>query len=184
MIPFILNSSKTELVLAKNRKAMYFRALRNENSVSHYKHVSGIGSTWYSDFYKPNLDQFEFDYALGDRWLAIDFLGELSYMKIENQLHKLSDCITCDQLVTTKEESFAEINIQPNPVIDYLNFSATSTIKNYEIYNLAGQVLLSDINNNSESRHSIDVTSLTKGMYFVKLNFSSGGGKVYKFLKE
>jgi hypothetical protein len=182
-IPFVLDSSKTEFILDKNRKVMYLRAINANGSFTFYKQISGIGGTVYVSFEQPPLNWFEFDYydnsgLLGDR------LKDLSYIYIDNQLKQLSDCITCQKVVSTKEESFAEINIQPNPVIDFLNVNASISIKNYEIYNLAGQVLLSDTNKNSESRHSIDVTSLSKGIYFVRLNFSSGGSKVFKFLKE
>lgn len=183
LIPFILDSSATEFILGKNRKAMYIRGIISDSIFFYYKLISGVGGASYIKFTKPDLNRFTFDYYQNYNFI-FDILQETSYIKIDNQLNRLSDCSTCDQLVPTKEESLAEINIQPNPVTDYLHVNTSSPIKRYEVYNLSGQILLTDAINTSDTQYTVDVSTLAKGLYFAKINFSGGGNKVFKFLKK
>ena len=69
----------------------------------------------------------------------------------------------------------------PNPVNDILNFQSKENlnIESVEIYNMLGQVVLLVPN----ATTSIDVSTLTKGNYFVKVNTEKGSSNT-KFIKE
>ena len=67
----------------------------------------------------------------------------------------------------TIEESIIEISLYPNPVSDILNISGNTTELSITIYDILGkQVMRSRIFN------SLDVSSLTDGIYLVELSNS------------
>jgi DNA-binding beta-propeller fold protein YncE len=72
---------------------------------------------------------------------------------------------------------FSSIRISPNPATDFIQVSGLKAIEKYAIYNVLGAEIKSgEVFKNEE----IDVTSLSKGLYFMKLE--SGGA--YQFIKE
>lgn len=71
--------------------------------------------------------------------------------------------------------------IWPNPVRGKLNINADETISSVEIINLVGQQVLSV---NMNGINSLDVSSLKKGMYLVKVLFMNGQTGFSKILVE
>jgi len=68
-------------------------------------------------------------------------------------------------------------NIHPNPVKDILNIKTNNLeLKNYNIYNMLGQQIVSGILENK----TINVSELINGMYFIRFE----NNKTYKFIKE
>ena len=60
------------------------------------------------------------------------------------------------------------ISIYPNPTSDVINIFSTSTITDYNIYNMIGNKVMSTIVNASNA--VVDMSTLTKGVYFVEVN--------------
>ena len=60
------------------------------------------------------------------------------------------------------------ISIYPNPTSDVINISSTSTITDYTIYNMIGNRVIST--NVNASNVVVDMSTLTKGVYFVEVN--------------
>ena len=60
------------------------------------------------------------------------------------------------------------ISIYPNPTTDVINISSTSTITDYTIYNMIGNRVMST--NVNASNAVVDMSTLTKGVYFVEVN--------------
>ena len=58
----------------------------------------------------------------------------------------------------------------PNPVVDVLNIAAEQAIATVRIYNLAGQVVVQQHGN----RDSVDVSTLPRGTYIVRIVFENG----------
>ena len=73
-----------------------------------------------------------------------------------------------------------KINIYPNPATDNL-FIDVKKKSEIEILNIEGQIIKSIEINNSHA--TIDISGISKGMYFVKLKYNNGI-TVMKFLKE
>ncbi len=67
--------------------------------------------------------------------------------------------------------------LYPNPTTDFLSISGLTLEENYNIYNILGKVVASGTIANQQQ---IDVSNLTNGMYFIKLE----SGKELKFIKE
>ncbi len=78
-------------------------------------------------------------------------------------------------------ENIDGINIYPNPVKDILTInSLDQSIKNYKIYNSIGQV----VQINPLNEYQIDMSSLSNGVYFVKISSQSGKTITKKIIKN
>ena len=72
------------------------------------------------------------------------------------------------------------IIIHPNPVSDYIYISSNNiVIDSITIYSLTGKEVLED----SKRVNSINVSSLSKGMYFMEI-YTDAGRSVKKFIKN
>ncbi|MCE6992413.1 T9SS type A sorting domain-containing protein [Dyadobacter sp. CY323] len=60
-----------------------------------------------------------------------------------------------------------EVAIYPNPTSDRIKFSGNQAIENVKIYNVSGIMVLNALPNAS---NEVDLTKLTQGTYFVKVN--------------
>ncbi len=74
-------------------------------------------------------------------------------------------------------------NLYPNPVHDVLNISAKETIEisSINIYNTLGQLVL--VIPNATAIKTVDVSNLTSGNYFIKINSDKGTANT-KFIKN
>ena len=89
---------------------------------------------------------------------------------------------TTIQALSSQDFDFgSQFTLYPNPVKDVLHFNSKENldIKSVEIYNMLGQIVISVPN----ATTSIDVSSLTNGNYFVKVNTEMGNATT-KFIKE
>ena len=74
--------------------------------------------------------------------------------------------------------SFNTLKVYPNPTTSTLNLdidAATATISNYSLVNVQGQVVLSNDVNSTSINTSIDVSNVSNGVYFLKLDTDKGG---------
>lgn len=76
---------------------------------------------------------------------------------------------------------FNKINLLPNPASDFLFIQSNTILKNYEIYNELGQMVSSDLINNSN--FTIRINNFIEGLYFIKLNTLDGKTLIEKFIK-
>ncbi len=90
--------------------------------------------------------------------------------------------INCDIAVEVNmgvnDINISKINIFPNPTESILNIQPEIEISNIVIINMLGQKLLSNIN-----QSSIDVSSLTRGTYFITIE-TYNGKQTQKFIKN
>ena len=75
----------------------------------------------------------------------------------------------------TNDFSLSKFKIYPNPTSNILNISGDNTIEFLQIFDVSGKQLISKKDSNS-----IDVSMLSKGTYFMKLN----NKETVKFIKE
>ena len=74
-------------------------------------------------------------------------------------------------------KSFNNLNVYPNPATNTLNVNidaANTTISNYSLVNIQGQVVLSNEVNGSSINTRIDVSNISNGVYFLKLDTDKG----------
>jgi hypothetical protein len=67
---------------------------------------------------------------------------------------------------STEDVFAANFGIYPNPAKNVINISSVKTIEKAEIYNIIGKKVISTSN---LSNNSLDISSLTKGVYILKL---------------
>lgn len=72
------------------------------------------------------------------------------------------------------------IGIYPNPTADILYIKGIGSFEKAEIYNMAGQ----KVKSLTVTEHQIDVSSLSKGDYILKLSEKGGKEQSYKFIKK
>ncbi|RYZ83398.1 MAG: T9SS type A sorting domain-containing protein, partial [Proteobacteria bacterium] len=86
-----------------------------------------------------------------------------------------------DASLSTGDINRAGFNFYPNPVTSVLNLSHTSDIKTATVFNMLGQQVM--VRNINASEAQLDMTSLPKGTYMVKLS-ANEGTKTIKIVKE
>jgi len=83
--------------------------------------------------------------------------------------------------LSVNEESIVNSIVSyPNPVTDILNVSANNSFLKYSITSISGQIIeKSDLN----ETHTIDVSALSNGLYFITLHTDETQSTTLKFVK-
>jgi|GEM_PF-1223761 hypothetical protein len=154
---------------------------------NHYNLRSGFYTKSDSNTYSP-FDSVGItitkEYAQGAGLLYDDHIQfESHYKKILT--HKINGTDTTlykTASITRRRENPLHISIFPNPVKDKLTlkYKDRSTV-NYAIVNTMGQTIISGISKSIE--HTIDLSHLPAGIYFIKGTTSESSGSV-RFIKE
>lgn len=76
------------------------------------------------------------------------------------------------------------IKFYPTLVDDVLTIEAKETVKEYQIFDIQGKRVLKQTLAGNSSDFNINVTSLTKGVYFVQLTSTEGENITLKFCKK
>lgn len=94
-------------------------------------------------------------------------------------------CHSVSTSVSSVKSVQNNIQIYPNPCSNklYLNFEKQYSLYGIEITDITGRVLLSANIQNPVFGNELDVSSLSSGMYFLRIN-SGSGIEVKKFIKE
>jgi len=85
--------------------------------------------------------------------------------------------ITVPAFMGIEEENNTQISIYPNPVKEIMNIISTSAIIDWEMLDIQGKKIMSGINHSN-----IQMESLPQGIYFIKVNTTTGSG-TYKIVK-
>ncbi|MCG2610988.1 T9SS type A sorting domain-containing protein [Flavobacterium sp. SM15] len=91
---------------------------------------------------------------------------------------------TTIQVLSAQDFEFGQyFSVYPNPVKDKLNIETKQTIEvsSVSIYNALGQVVL--VVPNTQNVKTVDVSSLSSGNYFIKVNSDKGAANT-KFVKQ
>jgi len=73
------------------------------------------------------------------------------------------------------------IKLEPNPTRDFIKIRSKNTLQSVQLFDVNGRILQTAIENKKET--TIDLSAVTKGIYFVKIN-SDKGSKIEKLIKE
>jgi len=68
------------------------------------------------------------------------------------------------------------VSIYPNPAKDILNIKSNDAIENLELYDALGRLVLSQ-SGESATESTVDVSSLTRGIYILKFRTANGNGE-------
>lgn len=106
--------------------------------------------------------------SVGDSFTSTDPSGKLTVRFRSDSSFPLagwSADVTCTVLAVDNV-NMSKFNFYPNPTSGILNISASNKIENVDVYNVAGQKVMSFSPKSNQSE--INMSSLPKGLYFVK----------------
>lgn len=126
------------------------------------------------------------------QWLsidvAIDLAGMTSFKEFGITADNLKNQVWYDNLyiyrtatASVDNNALLGFSMYPNPASNRLNISAKEIIQNADVFNVLGKKVMS-LNINKTSK-SIDISSLTSGIYLVKYNVNGTTGTA-KFIKQ
>lgn len=81
--------------------------------------------------------------------------------------------------ISVDEYALLDYTIYPIPVVDMLHINSSGNILKVEVFNELGQLLISEKN-----KTHIDLTELSKGLYFVKVMDAKGASAIQKIIKQ
>ncbi|MCD4793884.1 MAG: choice-of-anchor J domain-containing protein [Bacteroidales bacterium] len=94
---------------------------------------------------------------------------------------------TIDNVVVDESSSINQINsnlrIFPNPTTSILNINSNSNINKIVVSNVIGQRII-NISNIDSKNYSLEVESLTNGVYLINIVNIDGTSSITKFIKE
>ena len=77
-----------------------------------------------------------------------------------------------------------QITLYPNPSQNSINIESNpNNISNLKLYSVTG-VLLRELNNINQSQKTLDISSYSKGIYFVNITLDNGANRVQKIIKD
>ena len=106
-------------------------------------------------------------------------LGGVNFFSIsaDNEYY-LDDFYFWDGIIGVEENTLVNFSVYPNPASDRLNIVYKDVIEEIKVYDLHGRLVIEGV-----SEKIVDVSKLTKGLYFMELTTSSGK-YIQKFIKE
>ena len=112
-----------------------------------------------------------------------DFTNQINFpvssvqFNYENQIIQKNSTVAKDTAILAVNDSGKDaVKVYPNPVKDQLSVAGITKSQKYEIYSLDGKMIK---NGNYSSDKTIDVNSLSKGIYILKIDNQN-----LKFIKE
>ncbi|MCR9183330.1 MAG: T9SS type A sorting domain-containing protein [Flavobacteriaceae bacterium] len=81
------------------------------------------------------------------------------------------DLLIYDPNLSTVDETLFAVSVYPNPVIEWVYIEASEIITNISIYNNLGQLVVE--NTEEETKLSMDLSFLTSGVYYAKIEVGS-----------
>ena len=102
--------------------------------------------------------------------ISYDFTSAISFQSVTASSSSATLTITDDDL-------FDSIRVFPNPTMDYINIMSSES-HNAEIFNAAGQKLI------SSNKNKIDIRFISNGNYFLKLKDINNNIKTFTIIKK
>lgn len=109
-------------------------------------------------------------------------IGSLADGKAQDDGTVIFNSIIFDNSPVLSNESIAkddvQLSIYPNPVGDMLSVKASAKVNSLQVYNVTGQEVL------KANKASINTSSLSKGVYILKVSQEGGAISTKRFIKE
>jgi len=158
------NINLTKLICSDNPNLSYIN-LKNGNNAN----LDVSGSYYSSQFDNlPNLQD-----------VCVDALNtNLTNYIISETGHNVNFYTDCS-LASVDNDNLATFDIFPNPAKNNFSIKTEQEINSISIYNGAGQLLIY-----RENTKEIDISKLSKGIYFVKISTKNQGVAMQKIIKE
>jgi len=80
------------------------------------------------------------------------------------------------------DPSIASFSVFPNPAKDVISIHTTTPIHSLKVLNMVGQVVME--NRSSDSQQTLNIATLSKGIYFLQAIQDTGEQRIIRFVKE
>ncbi len=153
--------------------------------------MSGEGFIWTEESGRVNLNDYAASLGIDTNGVTMGLPLAISQdgkkiagtgMNASNQMVAfyldLSGTLSVGDIEKGKNKN--TISIYPNPVTDILYFNGAGKIEKAEVYDMAGQIVKSF----TSIEDQVDVSSLVKGNYVLKLSEKGGKHQNHKFIKK
>lgn len=154
------NNPMLESINWRNGRNYEFDPDHNENG---FLNLPNLNSVCYGPGFNPELQ----DFILADVKHPVDFYN--------NE--------TCDAL-SVNENNLNVLSVTPNPAENSIKIITGTPIKQVEVFNELGQMVLSNKPNTRMDKTMLDISILSKGFYFIKIYDVSGNSTVKKIIKK
>ncbi len=111
--------------------------------------------------------------------VCVDELNTSLTALIQSQTNQSVDFYTNCSALAVNENTLLEFSVYPTPTENILNVKSKIGIVKIEIYSNLGQLILKNTMENK-----IEISSLTQGLYFVKVEDANGNFSVKKIMKK
>ncbi|MCG2432051.1 T9SS type A sorting domain-containing protein [Aequorivita xiaoshiensis] len=140
----------------------------NEDKLVEFRGDTGIGNVIGSSFLTDGngvFNKMTVQYETGNNQMQTDFyrLPFESILGVENNV-------------------VTQFSLYPNPTSEVLNVNAGVSIESIQIYNISGNLLKNK--SMKDTQGSINVSSLSSGLYIAKVTLNNGTLKQLKFIKK
>ncbi|SRX74703.1 T9SS type A sorting domain-containing protein [Aequorivita antarctica] len=164
----IAYSEEGIIATTSNPDGTHLEIIYSQNNGQTWENIEGGSFTPINLSHVFSSTDFHFHENFADIYLGTSGLGVLKYI-LDLTTLKIIDV----DLIGKKSTA-----IYPNPTNDWVNIQSKEEIKSIEIYNLAGQKIIT----NTSTR--TNVSYLNKGIYLVKILLMDGRTEVHKLIKN
>ena len=145
----------------------------DDNKIAWYDNINGLGDFGPQQIITTDANGAESVYAEdlnGDGYMDV-----LSASSGDDKIAWYENT----HIFGVNENVLIDISFFPNPVKNVLNIQSNTTITEIEIYNQLGQLVMSNSNQNT-----IDLSSVSSGIYFIKIKDENGNIGNKKVVKQ
>ena len=86
-----------------------------------------------------------------------------------------------DIIIGNRELVTQSVQIFPNPVRNFVNLTGLPVGCKIKLYDALGKFLFQE--GNKDSFHSLDLSSLVRGIYFIEVQYGTEKPAMFKFMK-
>lgn len=140
----------------------------NEDKLVEFRGDTGIGNVIGSNFLTDGNGTFNkmtVQYETGNYQMQTDFYR-----------------LPFESILGVENNEVTQFSLYPNPTSEMLNVKAGVSIESIQIYNISGNLLMNEPMKDTQG--SINVSSLTSGLYIAKVTLNNGTLKQLKFIKK
>ncbi|MCZ6594998.1 MAG: T9SS type A sorting domain-containing protein [Bacteroidetes bacterium] len=149
-----------------------------DDKIAWYENTDGQGSFGAQQIITTNADAAVSVYATD-----IDGDGDMDVLSASENDDKIAWYENLGVL-GVNENTLVDFSVYPNPTKGILNIQSKTAIVQIDIYNLLGQLVLSIPIAIGTNKNTIDISRVSKGLYFIKVKDENGNIGTKKVVKK
>ena len=128
-----------------------------------------------SNFTNPFVDYTGFNYLSEDYPYVNKILSFSNSDGFSRSTYDYNNVLSVNDVVSKR---VIQLDVYPNPAIDIVTIKSSETIKHINVFNTLGSKVISTQNN------ELNVSHLSKGLYFINISLENGSIMVKKLIKK